>query len=126
MRAKTAITVHSGSSKWSLINGSIDRLLNGGSRWAQTQIAEDHARTATRRTGRRSRRANIAPDEDVSAVLGTEGQAPDNLDSGLTSPPSPSANDVKLPPLQEDEDMDDSDPQPLNTYGDIASTITLS
>ncbi|KAI9068130.1 hypothetical protein FKP32DRAFT_1672527 [Trametes sanguinea] len=125
---------------WRAVKAELDRLYslpeadkdrNNGPfwiNWAKAQIEEDHARTANGRVGRRSRRANVASDDDVSMALGTDGQAPENLDSGLMNPGSPSANDIELPPLQEGEDMDDGEEplSPLNTVGDVASTIPAS
>ncbi|KAI9065032.1 hypothetical protein FKP32DRAFT_1602623 [Trametes sanguinea] len=126
---------------WRAVEAELDRLYNlpeaGKDRnngpfwiaWAKAQIDEDHARTANGRVGRRSRRANVASDDDdVSVALGTGGQHPENLDSGLMSPGLPSANDIEVPPLQEDEDMDDGEDSlpPLNTVGDVASTVTIS
>ncbi|KAJ2984764.1 hypothetical protein NUW54_g10387 [Trametes sanguinea] len=94
--------------------------------WAERQVTDDHARFSTRRRGRQSRRGNEASttQEDVPVSLEHENIG----DHGSPAVPDSPGSSVHAP-FDEDEEMSDGEsaglPQ-LNTFGDIASTISIA
>ncbi|CDO70742.1 hypothetical protein BN946_scf184798.g57 [Trametes cinnabarina] len=96
--------------------------------WAQQQVNNDRARFSSRRRARQSRRTNggstVHDDASVS-----HGQGIDNDDSSMDAD-SPILSAHAPVSGDEDEDMSGGDGSgelpPLNTFGDIASTITVA